>query len=145
MTKTAVSRPAGTPGRGAPGAKLLLTALSLAATLGGWGVLTSGRQIVSTTGAEKVPAQPLGVQALARPLETTLDLDLPALPTVTPLRVPANVELPAFVLPPIVATPPPQAPALLRVVSLPPQVSGPAAEREAASAPAPVTNTRPSR
>ena len=137
---------------GAPGAKMLITAASLAATLGGWALL-------SADGARPV-AQPAMPPTAAPQVEvTTLSIKLAPLPTLVPLApqsrivtvnnpsaaAPARATQPAAPTDPVAAAAP--AVLALRVVSAPPQPdrSGPSASRSSSSAPAPVANTRSSR
>jgi hypothetical protein len=112
---------------GAPGARALITAASLAITLGGWAAFT---RTSSETAATAGPA-PVAL-ALARPADS-LDLGLQPLPTIVPPPQPPSL---AIDRPPAVpadrlgsaapAEPQPQAPipavsAPLRVVGAPPQ------------------------
>ncbi len=128
---------------GTPGVKMLITAASLAATLGGW-VLLSAKEA-------KPAAQPstqTAPQAASQAEAPTQLINLAPLPTLVPLVAPAqlvtasnttasrSIARPAA---PIQQAAP--APLALRVVSAPQQQGG----RSSASAPAPVTNTRSSR
>ena len=105
MTK---SRPTQQRAIGAAGVKALITAASLAATLGGWAVLTHTPSETSDT------ASPPPANALA-PLRPSTDLTFDPLPTIVP---PPNI---AIDRPPAVAAQQQAAAPPLRVVSAPPQ------------------------
>ena len=134
------------PKRSGPsGVKVLITAASLAATVGGWATLSAKEGLSSAT----QPTTPITPTSAA----ATVSLDLPPLPTL----VPAPAQQPVIITsnrPPVssggqrpaAASAPAPAPAPgqgLRVVSAPPvQVGGGGGS---VAAPAPVTNTRSSR
>jgi hypothetical protein len=123
------------PATSAPGVKLLITAASLAATLGGWAVI-SAQEPKPAAAPTLAPAQ------VAAPVVT---IKLAPLPTLVPPLAPQpqlvtiNQPRPAAVA----AAPQPAAAntIVLRDVSAP-QVN---AGGSAASAPAPVVNTKSSR
>lgn len=126
---------------GTPGVKLFITAASLAATLGGWALLSSAEK-------SQPAAQPMVVPLTLTPqVETqTLSIKLPPLPTLVPQTtqpqiVTVNNAAPRAAAPAAPAAP---APLTLRAVSAPLQHGGGGAAG-ATSAPAPVVNTRSSR
>jgi len=136
------------PNTGMPGMKLLITATSLAATVGGWA-------LISAKETKPVPP-PAAAQAVAsQVVAPVFSIKLAPLPTLVPAMVPqaqivtvsnqraASAPRPAAV----VAQPAPQAvpqPALvLRDVSAPVLSSG--GSSSSASAPAPVAKTGSSR
>ena len=125
---------------GTPGVKLFITAASLAATLGGWALLSSAE--------ESQPAAQMVVPPTPAPqIETqTLSIKLPPLPTLVPRAIQPQIVTVNNAAPRAAAPAAPAAPAplTLRAVSAPPQHSGGGAAG-AASAPAPVVNTRSSR
>jgi hypothetical protein len=126
-TTTIMTKPAKKPNSGAPGVKLLITAASLAATLGGWAVISSQE-------AKPAPA-PAPEQAVA-PVVTIKLAPLPTLvppATLQPRLVTVNQPRPAAAAP----QPAPSNGIVLR------DVSAPALPDR--SAPAPVANTRSSR
>ncbi len=94
---------------GAPGVKILITAASLAASLGGWAVFNYGE--AGAVGA--VSSQPAQQQSV-------VELNLPPLPTLVP--PPAQSVLTAGSQPNELAAAPAALPAL-RVVSAPPPVT----------------------
>jgi hypothetical protein len=105
---------------GAPGVKMLITAASLAATLGGWAVF-------AYTEARPITSQPQpAVIALASRASVTA-LNLPPMPTLVPLPDPSAIAAGSQSSAAPAAPPAPT----LRVVSAPP--------------PAPVTLTQSSR
>jgi 2-oxoglutarate dehydrogenase E2 component (dihydrolipoamide succinyltransferase) len=138
------AKPAKKPNSGAPGVKLLITAASLAATLGGWAVI-SGQEAKPAPAPTPEPATAPAVTIKLAPLPTLV-------PEVTPQAqlVMVNRPRPAAAAPqPAAAAPQPAAPGtiVLRDVSAPaprdagaPQVGG-----GRSAAPAPVANTRSSR
>jgi hypothetical protein len=105
------SRPIQQRAVGAPGIKALITAVSLAATLGGWAALAD-TQIETIDPASSPPARALAPQ---RP---SIDLTLAPLPTIVP---PPNIAIdrssPIDTAPSGLATPA----SPLRVVTVPPQ------------------------
>ncbi len=133
---------------GTPGVKLFITAASVAATLGGWALLSGAEK--SQSGAQATVVPP----TLVPQAETqTLSINLAPLPTLVPLAtrlqsVTANNAAPRAVQS-APAAPAPSSPLTLRVVSAPPLQhsggGGTAAGSMSASAPAPVTNTRSSK
>ncbi len=121
---------------------MLIATASVAATLGGWALL-SANEAKPAAQASTVPDAPQAEAA-------ALTINLAPLPTLVPL-VPhsqlvtaSNVTASRAVARPAapVAQPAASAPLALRVVSAPQQGGG---GRSSASAPAPVTNTRSSR
>jgi hypothetical protein len=130
--KANMTKPAKKPNTSAPGVKMLITAASLAATLGGWAVISAKEP---KPAAAPVPAH------TAAPAVTIKLAPLPTLvPAITlqpqPHVVTVNQPRPAA------SAPQPAAPTelVLRDVSAP-QVNG----GRSAAAPAPVANTRSSR
>ena len=129
---------------GAPGVKLLITAASLAAALGGWALLSADE--VQPTVQPQASASNTTSQQAATP---ALKVKLAPLPTLVPL-VPQSrvVTINNSVAPASAARPAtqPAAPAqpALRVVNAPPQQQA-AGRSTSSSAPAPVTSTRSSR
>ena len=123
------AKPAKKPNSGAPGVKLLITAASLAATLGGWAVI-SGHE------AKPAPAPaPWPEPALA----PEVTIKLAPLPTLVPEATP-QAQLVMVNRPRQAASAPqPAAPSTLVLRD----VSAPAPSDR--SAPAPVVNTRSSR
>jgi hypothetical protein len=128
-TKTIMTKPARKPNSDAPGVKLLITAASLAATLGGWA-------LISSVEAKPAPTPASAPEQTAAPVVTIKLAPLPTLvPPVTPQPrlVTINQPRPAARAPqPAVSTE-----LVLR------DVSAPALPDR--SAPAPVANTRSSR
>ena len=130
------------PAAGAPGVKMFITAASLAATLGGWALIS----------AEEVQPLPPEQLAVADQAAAGVTIQLAPLPTLVPLAQTAQqtqgASQPAPISPPRpasraaaasasqAAAPQPAAPVLR-------DVSAPALANR--SAPAPVTNTRSSR
>ncbi len=134
---------------GTPGVKLFITAASVAATLGGWALLSGAEKSQSGAQATVVPPTPVP-QAETQ----TLSINLAPLPTLVPLAtrlqsVTANNAAPRAAVQSAPAAPAPSSPLTLRVVSAPPLQhsggGGTAAGSMSASAPAPVTNTRSSK
>jgi len=126
------AKPAKKPNSGAPGVKLLITAASLAATLGGWAVI-SGQEAKPAPAPRPEPALVPEVTIKLAPLPTLV-------PEVTPQSQLVMVNRPR----PAAAAPQPAAPStlVLRDVSAPaPRDAGASGQ----SAPAPVVNTRSSR
>jgi hypothetical protein len=114
--------------KGVPGVKVLLTAASLSATLGGWAALTA---------AEPAPAAPDPTPAPAAVAAVLPPLDLPVLPTLVPLVPPARNGGEAAAPTPVPTVAVARAPAPLRVVqAAPPAPAAPAR---------PITRTRSSR
>jgi len=127
----ATGKPAKKPATSAPGVKLLITAASLAATLGGWAVISAKET--------KPAAAPVPTQA-ATPAVTIKLAPLPTLvPPITPQPQLVTINQPR----PAVSAPQPAAAneIVLRDVSAP-QVN---AGGGGSAAPAPVVNTGSSR
>lgn len=157
--------PAGKPQTA--GAKLLLTAGALAATLGGWAVLTAAETQAPVPPVQSAP--PAASQALAQPSVEPVSLDLPPLPTLVPLATPHAITLtelarPAVAAPVIVqpvvvqpvayvqpAAPPTVAPAapaprlVLRSVTAPPPNTDRGGGGGGGGGPVPATTTKSSR
>jgi len=114
-------------GSSAPGAKLLITAASLAATLGGWALLST-----------KEEAQPAAIPTLDQIVAPAVTIKLAPLPTLVPPITPQPQTITIKQSHPAVSAPP-AAPneIVLRDVSAPALPSR--------SAPEPVANTRTSR
>ncbi len=126
------SKPAKKPNTSAPGMKLLITAASLAATLGGW-ALISGNE------ARPAPSPTLAPERMEAPIVTIKLAPLPTLvPPVTPQPRLATANHPH----PAAAAAPQPAPAPANEIVLR-DVSAPALPDR--SAPGPVVNTRSSR
>ena len=97
--------------KGAAGAKMLLTTTALAATLGGWAMLTGYDAASDTTTSQAtlsdassmLPEEAQGA-AIAEP-DQSINLDLPPLPTLVPLVKP-RAQPTAEPVKPIVAAPP---------------------------------------
>jgi hypothetical protein len=136
-----------------PGVKMFIAAASVAATLGGWALL-SANEAKPAAQASTLPDAP---QTAPQAEAATRTINLAPLPTLVPLapharlvtasnnaasRSIAQPAAPVQQAAPAQAAPAQAAPAplALRVVSAPQQGGG-----SAASAPAPVTNTRSSR
>jgi hypothetical protein len=125
------------PNSGAPGVKMLITAASLTATLGGWAFISA---------KEPQPVMPPAVSTAAA-AAPVISIKLAPLPTLVPLaprsqlvtinqpRAAASVQQPA-------AQPAAPQAIVLRDVSAPLQNAGPSSS---SSAPAPVVNTASSR
>jgi hypothetical protein len=124
------------PATSAPGVKTLITAASLAATLGGWALISA---------KEPQPATALVPVQVAAPAVTIKLAPLPTLvPPITPQPQLVTIDQPhPAAAAPVSAAPQLTAPTelVLRDVSAPQVRSG----GSAASAPAPVVNTRSSR
>jgi hypothetical protein len=135
------SKSAGRPASGAPGIKMLITAASLAATVGGWAMLSNAESAASSSAPG--PAQST----------TALSIKLAPLPTLVPPPDPKTIAInfQSAVVPGSnqpVAAPAAAAPsqiAGLRVVNAPAGVSGGSAGGSVTGAPAPVTTTRSSK
>ena len=112
------------------GAKLLLTAGALAATLGGWAVLTAAEP--PATVAPTQAAHPVASQALAQPSVEPVALDLPPLPTLVPLATPHAITLTELARTAVVA--PVVQPVVVQPVAYVPPVAQPTV---APAAPAP--------
>lgn len=136
----ATGKPSKKPATSAPGVKLLITAASLAATLGGWAMISAEEPEPEPT---PTPA-PAPVQAAA-PAVTIKLAPLPTLvPPITPQPQVVTVNQPRSAAPRAAASAPqPAAPTelVLRDVSAP-QVN---AGGGRSAAPAPATNTGSSR
>jgi hypothetical protein len=132
----------------APGVKTLIAAASLAATLGGWALLSAKVAQPAAQSSTLLTAPQTASQAASQAEAPTRLINLAPLPTLVPLvphsqlvtasdiRASRPIAQPAA---PVQQAAPAQ-PAL-RVVSAPSQQSG----GSSASAPAPVTNTHSSR
>ena len=130
------------PATGVPGVKMLITAASVAATVGGWALL-SAKEVTPVT-------QPQSASVVAPQKQLVIHtIDLGTMPTLVPppaqstivtVRQPAASSRSQALAP----TPVPAAPALpaLRVVSAPAPSSGGGG---GGSAPAPVTTTHSSK
>lgn len=130
------TKPVKKPSTNAPGVKLLITAASLAATLGGWALISS-----TETKPASVPTPAPTLNQAAAPAVIIKLAPLPTLvPEVTPQSHIVTVNRPRSA-PAAAAAPQPAAPTtlVLRDVSAP-QVNG-----GRSAAPAPVANTRSSR
>ncbi len=123
------SKPAKKPNTSAPDVKVLITAVSLAATLGGWALISSGE------------AQPAQVPAPAPEQATTaaITIKLAPLPTLVPPLTPQPQLVTINQPRQAAAAPQPAAPTTLVLRD----VSAPALPSR--SAPAPVASTRSSR
>ena len=134
-----------------PGVKMFITAASLAATLGGWALLSAKEAKPAAQSSTLPDAPQTALQAASQADAATRLINLAPLPTLVPL-VPHSQLVTASnatTSRPIAQPAAPQriqqaapAPLALRVVSAPSQQSG---GRPSASAPAPVANTRSSR
>ncbi len=136
------------PNTGTPGVKLLITAASLAATVGGWALISA---------KETKPAPPpAAAQAgAAQVVAPVFSVKLAPLPTLVPAMVPqaqivtvsnqraASAPRPAAVAAQPAAQAAPQPALVLRDVSAPVLSSG--GSTSSAGAPAPVANTGSSR
>ncbi len=151
------------PEAGAPGLKVLITAASLAATLGGWAALTlqqaPGTTAAAPAASPTTPAAPTLPSPTARlldqPPSAPVVLKLPPLPTLVPAPMnaaahsgsgvlvsssaPANTVSQGNAAPVVLAQPQPT----LRFVSAPPPPPPPASH-SSGSGPAPVTTTHSS-
>ena len=133
------AKPAKKPKSGAPSVKILITAASLAATLGGW-ALISGKEVKPAPAP--APASGLAPEQAAAPVVTIKLAPLPTLvPPVTPQPRLATVNQSANQPRPAAAAPQPAAAPANEIVLR--DVSAPALPDR--SAPAPVANTRSSR
>ncbi len=132
VNNMASNKPVKKPKTDAPGVKMLLTATSLAATLGGWA-------LISSTAAQPLPAL---TPAPEQTSNTTVTIKFAPLPTLVPPLTPqpqaVAINQPRPAAP--AARAPQPAPANTIVLR---DVSAPALPSR--SAPAPVTNTRSSR
>jgi len=136
-----------------PGVKTLIAAASLAATLGGWALLSAKEAQPAAQSSTLLAAPQTASQVASQGEAPTRMINLAPLPTLVPL-VPrsqlvtaANATTSRSVAQPAapVQQAAPAQPAL-RVVSAPSQQSGgQQSGGSSASAPAPVTNTRSSR
>ena len=135
---------------GGPGVKLLITATSLAATVGGWALISAKETTPAQPAQPAAAAQAVAPQVAAAPV---FSIKLAPLPTLVPAMssqpqiITVNNARAASAPRPAVAAaaqPAPQPPALvLRDVSAP--AGGGASAGPSASAPAPATNTRSSK
>jgi hypothetical protein len=128
---------------GVPGVKVLITAASLAATVGGWATISAQDNTSASTAQAIVPAPTSSV--------TTISIDLPPMPTLVP---PPQQPIVNVNRKPVAQSSAgqstvaqaaqPALPAGLRVVSAPTFSSG-GGSSVGAAAPPPVTTTRSSR
>ena len=135
---------------GGPGVKLLITATSLAATVGGWALISAKETTPAQPAQPAAAAQAVAPQVAAAPV---FSIKLAPLPTLVPAMssqpqiITVNNARAASAPRPAVAAaaqPAPQPPALvLRDVSAP--ASGGASAKPSAGAPAPATNTHSSK
>jgi hypothetical protein len=123
------NKPAKKPNTSAPGVKVLITAASLAATLGGWALISSN----------EAPSTSAPTPAPAPATNSAITIKFAPLPTLVPPLTPQPQLVTINQPHPAAAAPQPAAPTtvVLRDVSAPALPSR--------SAPAPVTNTRSSR
>jgi hypothetical protein len=125
-------RPSKKSNTGVPGVKLLITAASLAATVGGWALISA---------KETQPAQPAQPSSTTQVVEPVFSLKLAPLPTLVP---PSQAQVVTISNPRAAAAAPQPAAAAPQTASQPTlvlrDVSAPAP-----AAPAPATNTRSSR
>ncbi|HZY43414.1 MAG TPA: hypothetical protein VFF70_01590 [Anaerolineae bacterium] len=139
------SKSSGRPASGAPGVKMLITAASLAATVGGWAMLSNTEGVSSST--TSTPALPPATTA-------SLTVKLQPLPTLVPPPDPKSIAINAqsvirsssnqqVAAAPAQAEPAPQVSGL-RIVSAPSVVSG-GGGSSVAGAPPPATTTRSSK
>jgi hypothetical protein len=144
ITATIMTKSTKKPVTSAPGVKTLITAASLAATLGGWAVISG-----TATKPTSIPA-PVTEQAAPR----TVTIKLAPLPTLVPPITPqpqpqlVTIDQPRSAVPrpaAVAAAPQPAAPTelVLRDVSAPQVTAG--GSSSSSSAPAPVVNTKSSR
>jgi hypothetical protein len=126
---TIMTKPVRKANTSAPGVKLLITAASLAATLGGW-ALISAKEPKPTSAPLPEQVTPPAVTIKLAPLPTLV-------PVITPQPQLVTVNQPR----PAASAPQPAAPVELVLRD----VSAPQVNRGGSSAPAPVTNTRSSR
>jgi hypothetical protein len=142
VTEMKPTKPVKKPRTSAPGVKVFTTAASVAATLGGWALISSNEP-------KPEPAQaPTLAPAIDQAAVAEVTIKLAPLPTLVPevtlqsQVVPVNRPRTAAVAPAVAAVPPqPAAPTtlVLRDVSAPQRNAG------RSGAPAPVVNTRSSR
>ncbi|GEM_PF-3176114 len=143
-------KPSKKPNTGGPGVKMLITAASLAATVGGWALISAKETTSVQPVQESAAAQPVAQQVAA----PVFSIKLAPLPTLVPAiasqaqiitvsnpRAAASAPRPAVAVQ--VAAPPtaPQPALVLRDVSAPALASG----GSASGAPAPATKTHSSR
>jgi len=137
---------------GGPGVKLLITATSLAATVGGWALISAKETTPAQPAQPAAAAQAVAPQVAAAPV---FSIKLAPLPTLVPAMSSqpqivtvnnaraASAPRPAAVVAQPVAQPAPQPALVLRDVSAP--TSGGASAGPSAGAPAPATNTHSSK
>lgn len=141
---------------GGPGVKLLITATSLAATVGGWALISAKETTPAQPAQPAAAAQAVAPQVAAAPV---FSIKLAPLPTLVPVMssqgqvvTVSNVHAASAPRPAAVAAqaapqpalqPAPQPALVLRDVSAP--AGGGASAGPSASAPAPATNTRSSK
>jgi len=134
---------------GGPGVKLLITATSLAATVGGWALISAKETTPAQPAQPAAAAQAVAPQVAAAPV---FSIKLAPLPTLVPAMssqpqiITVNNARAASAPRPAVAAaaqPAPQPALVLRDVSAP--ASGGASAKPSAGAPAPATNTHSSK
>ena len=135
--------------KGAPHAKLVLSAVSLVATMGGWANFTLADHANRSADAARIESAPAAPSPPEEAPAADIMIELQPLPTITPLRVPTIAPLAPGRIPSAPALPPPApapvitpVPATLRVVSAPPR---PKESGGGGGAPVPVTQTRSSK
>ena len=134
---------------GVPGVKLLIAATSLAATVGGWALISAKETTPAQPAQPAAAAQAVAPQVAAAPV---FSIKLAPLPTLVPAMssqpqiITVNNARAASAPRPAVAAaaqPAPQPALVLRDVSAP--ASGGASAKPSAGAPAPATNTHSSK
>ena len=137
---------------GGPGVKLLITATSLAATVGGWALISAKETTPAQPAQPAAAAQAVAPQVAAAPV---FSIKLAPLPTLVPAMGSqpqivtvsnaraASAPRPAAVAAQSAPQPVPQRALVLRDVSAP--TSGGASAGPSAGAPAPATNTHSSK
>ena len=136
------------PATGVPGVKMLITAASVAATVGGWALLSAKATIPVTqpqSASVVAPQKPLVIRTIELGTMPTL-VPPPAQSAIIPAWQPAATANTRQAVAPAPAPAAPAAPALpaLRVVSAPSPSSG-GGGGSGGSAPAPVTTTHSSK
>lgn len=146
--------------KGAPHAKLVLSALSLVAMMGGWANLTLAEHAARKDAVTSMALAPAAASNAEVAPVAEFTIELPAMPTVAPLKVPTvapvvvvNVPQAAPIAPAAapaaaVASAPEPAPVALRVVSAPPrpkESGGGGGGGGGGGAPAPAAQTRSSK
>jgi len=149
--------------KGAPHVKIVISALSLAATLGGWANLTLAESTAQSEAAKSRVMVAVAPTASTVAVPGEFAIELPVMPTITPLKVPVvATPMPVVAKPienpvPVVAVAQPAAeptvaaPTTLRVVSAPRPASNAGPDRGggggggAAVAPPPAATTKSSK